>query len=87
MENVINNLKQKLNEFVGLPLLVTQSGFLPSRFVIQKMNFEVEYDILNITDDNSQSYIKINLNQIYNVDILDAITIFMDNDVIVNLQG
>lgn len=87
MENVIDNLKQKLSQFIGLPLIVTQNGFLPSRFAIQRMNFEIEYDILNISDDNSPNYIKINLNQIYDVNVLDSITIFIDNDVIITLKG
>jgi len=87
MENMIDNLTKKLNEYIGLPLRITQNGFLPSRFCIEKMNFEIENDILNITDDNSPNYIKINLNQVYNVDVLDYITVFLDNDVIITLKG
>lgn len=42
----------------------------------------MEYDILKIEDDKETSkYIKINLNQVYNVQIFEkGITIFLDND-------
>lgn len=64
--NISNNsLEGKLNEFIGKSVTITQDGFLKNKYSIHKLKYFIEYEILNITDEESQNYLKIDLNQIH----------------------
>ena len=81
-----NNLEEKLNEFIGKNVIITQDGFLKNKYSIHKLEYFIEYEILNITDDESQNYLKINLNQIYKIEINEKdIKLYLDNDTIICL--
>ena len=84
VQNTNNNLEEKLNEFIGKNVIITQDGFLKNKYSIRKLEYFIEYEILNITDDESQNYLKINLNQIYKIEINEKdIKLYLDNDTII----
>ena len=86
-QNTNNSLEGKLNEFIGKNVIITQDGFLKNKYSIRKLEYFIEYEILNITDEESQNYLKINLNQIYKIEINQKdITLYLDNDTIICLS-
>lgn len=85
--NTNNSLEEKLNEFIGKKVIITQNGFLKNRYSIHKLKYFIEYEILNITDEESQNYLKVNLNQIYKMEINEKdIKLYLDNDAIICLS-
>ncbi len=62
-QNTNNSLEKKLNEFIGKNVIIAQDGFLKNKYSIHKLKYFIEYEFLNITDDESTNYLKINLNQ------------------------
>ena len=86
IQNTNNSLEKKLNEFIGKNIIIIQYGFLKNKYSIHKLKYFIEYEILNITDDESQNYLKINLNQIYKMKINEKdIKLYLDNDTIICL--
>ena len=84
VQNTNNNLEEKLNEFIGKNVTITQDGFLKNKYSIHKLEYFIEYEILNITDEGSKNYLKINLNQIYKIKINEKdIKLYLDNDTII----
>ena len=87
VQNTNNNLKEKLDKFIGKTVFIVQDGFLKNRYSINKLKFVIEYEILNITDEETQNYLKINLNQIYKTEInKQNIILYLDNDTIIYLN-
>ena len=86
VQNTNNNLEEKLNEFIGKNITITQDGFLKNEYSINKLKYFIEYEILNITDEESKNYLTINLNQIYKMMINEKdIKLYLDNDTIISL--
>lgn len=86
VQNTNNNLEEKLNEFIGKNITITQDGFLKNEYLINKLKYFIEYEILNITDEESKNYLKINLNQIYKIENNEKdIKLYLDNDTIICL--
>ena len=87
VQNIKNNLEEKLMRLVGKCVIITQDGFLKNRYLIHKLKYCIEYEMLNITDDESKNYLKINLNQIYKIEINKKdIILYLDNDTIIILS-
>lgn len=85
-QNINNSLEEKLNEFVEKSVTITQDGFFKNKYSINKLKYFIEYEILNITDEESKNYLKINLNQIYKTEINEKdIKLYLDNDTIICL--
>ena len=86
VKNTNINLKEKLDKFIGKNVIITQDGFLKNKYSIHKLKYFIEYEILNITDEESKNYLKINLNQIYQIEINEKdIKLYLDNDTIICL--
>lgn len=82
-----NNLEQILNNFNDKTVIVNQCGFVESIHSINEFKYFIEYDVLNIIDENSGNYIKINLNQIYKIENeKDKVIFYLDNDISVILS-
>lgn len=82
----INSLEEKLNEFNEKNVVITQDGFLQNKYSIHKLKYFIEYEILNIIDEESENYLKINVNQIYKMEINEKnIKLYLDNDTIICL--
>lgn len=87
VQNTNNSLEEKLNKFIGKNVIVTLDGFLKNKYSIHKLKYFIEYEILNITDEESENYLKINLNQIYKMEINEKnIKLYLDNDTIIYLN-
>lgn len=81
-----NNLEENLNDFIGKSITIIQDGFLKSEYSIHNLHYFIEYEILNITDKESNNYLKINLNQIYKIENSEKETkLYLDNDTIICL--
>ena len=87
MNNVIQVIINKLNEFRDKNITISQTGFLESKFVIQKMTYKLEEDILYILNDTKNIFININVNQIYDIKVnQDSMLIYLDNDTSLKLK-
>lgn len=79
-----NNLQKKLEKLISKTVTIKQDGFLKSKYSMQKFEFNITFEILNITDENSTNYLNINLNQIYKTEFNEEnITLYLDNDTII----
>ena len=86
-QSIIKKLEEKLVEFKEKEVTIAQEGFLNNSYSIHKLKYAIEYEILNITDEESNSYLKINLNQAYKIEINEKeIKIHLDNDTILCLS-
>ena len=86
VQNYSFNLEEKLNKFLGQNVTIIQDGFIQSCFMINNLKFIIEYEILNIFDESSNFYLKINLNQVYKIDFDDKnIKLFLDYDTTIAL--
>lgn len=79
-----NSLEEKLNEFIGKNVIIIQDGFLKNNYSINKLKYSIAYEILYIADEENKNYLKINLNQIYKMEInKEYIRLYLDNDTII----
>ena len=74
IEKYLENLQQK-------PIRVQQNGFLMNQFFMEKMMYKIQNDTLNLRDETKETYLSLNLNQVYQVEIGEnKINLFLDND-------
>ncbi len=87
VQNTNNRLEEKLKEFIEKNVMITQDGFLKAKYIIHKFKYFIVHEILNITDEESKNYLKINLNQIYKIEINEKdIKLYLDNDTVIYLS-
>ena len=87
LKNMNNDLVKILNSFIEKVVIINLSGFVEGTYSINKLKYFIEYDILNILDDNSKNYLKINLNQVYKIENeKDKIIFYLDNDTTIILS-
>ena len=86
MQNYSSILEKNLNKFLGQNVTIIQDGFIQSCFMINNLKFIIEYEILNIFDESSNFYLKINLNQVYKINLdKKNIKLFLDYDTAIAL--
>ena len=74
IEKCLDNLTQK-------PIKVSQNGFIMNQFFMDKLMYKIQGDILNLRDEVKETYLALNLNQVYQIEISkNKIILFMDND-------
>ena len=87
VQGVTNSLEEKLNEFIGTNAIIMQNGFIEVKWSIEKLKYSIEYETLTIADEESTNYLKINLNQIYNIDKKDnEFKFYLDNDLNISIK-
>ena len=87
VQSVTNSLEEKLNEFIGTNAIIMQNGFIESGYSIEKLNYSIEYETLTIADNEGTNYLKINLNQIYDIDKnYKEIKFYLDNDLTISIK-
>jgi len=87
VQNINISLEKKLNEFIENEVTILQDGFLKSKYLIYSLKYSIEYEILNITDQKNNNYLKINLNQIYKIEnSKKEIKLYLDNDTTLMLK-
>lgn len=84
----IIELQNQLTTFSNKPASIVQGGFLQSQFSISQLHYFVEYEILSVMDEKSENFIKINLNQIYQIETLpEKIILSLDNDTTITITS
>ena len=79
-ENLLNELRRKN----GKRIVICQTGFISTKFLVNWLNYKVEIDTLTIKDEEQEVYLSINLNQVYKYDIKDnKVKLYLDNDTII----
>ena len=79
-ENLLNELRRKN----GKRIVICQTGFISTKFLVNCLNYKVEIDSLTIIDEEQEVYLSINLNQVYKYDIKDnKVKLYLDNDTII----
>ena len=74
IEECLEKLKQR-------PIRISQNGFIINQFFMDKLMYKIQGDILNLRDEIKETYLSLNLNQVYQIDISEnKIILFMDND-------
>ena len=87
MKVINDDLEKILSLFIEKTAIINQFGFIESTYSINKLKYSIEYDILNIIDENSKNYIKINLNQVYKIEDEESkIKFYLDNDTTITLS-
>lgn len=81
-DNIINKLKTLSNKNV----IVEFNGFISASFLINGLNYQIQYDTLTVKNIESDIYLRINLNQIYKCEILnDEVKVYLDNDIMLKI--
>ena len=81
------SIENNLKKFKDNNIIIEQLGFIESHFKLKNFEYKIEYDILKLYDKNSENFITINLNQIYNtIYEQDKLTLYLDNDTIITLE-
>ena len=87
LKNATDDLEKILDGFIKKDVIINQNGFIESTYSIDKLKYIIEYDILNILDDNSKNYLKINLNKIKKIENeKNRLMFYLDNDTIITLS-
>ena len=74
IEECLEKLKQK-------PIKISQKGFIINQFFMDRLMYKIQCDILNLRDEIKETYLSLNLNQVYQIQISEnKIILFMDND-------
>ena len=87
IQSVTNSLKERLNKFIGTNAIIMQDGFIESKYWVEKLKYSIEYENLTIADKEGTNYLKINLNQIYNIDENEKeLKLYLDNDLNITIK-
>ena len=88
MENqMIVRIEKYLDKLQQKPVRVQQNGFLMNQFFIEKLMYKIQNDTLNLRDETKETYLSLNLNQVYQVEIGEnKINLFLDNDTEIQLS-
>lgn len=79
VHNINEILKNKIKELDGNKITIIQEGFIENKFFIESAKCNIKFDVLKI--ENKECYIKINLNQVCNIEYLqNEIKLDLDND-------
>ena len=74
IEKCLDKLKQN-------PIRISQNGFIINQFFMGQLMYKIQDDILNLRDEVKETYLSLNLNQVYQVEISEnKIILFLDND-------
>lgn len=88
MENqMIVRIEKYLEKLQQKPIRVQQNGFLMNQFFMEKMMYKIQNDTLNLRDETKETYLSLNLNQVYKVEIGEnRMILFLDNDTEIQLS-
>ena len=81
------SIENTLKKFKDNNIIIEQLGFIESHFKLKNFEYKIKYDILKLYDKNSENFITINLNQIYNtIYEQEKLTLYLDNDTVITLE-
>ena len=79
--SITNKLIDNLKQFEDKAVTLQQMGFVSNQLFIDKLIYNIEFDTLNLKDDSKDTYVSINLNQVYKIDYAEKeILLYLDND-------
>ena len=79
-DNIKESILSELKREDGKRIIICQTGFISTKFLVNCLNYRIEYDTLTIQDEKEGVY----LNQVYKYEIKDSkIKIYLDNDSII----
>ena len=79
-ENFLDELKRKN----GKRIVICQTGFISTKFLVNCLSYRIDIDTLTIKDERQEVYLSVNLNQVYKYEIKDNKTkIYLDNDTVI----
>ena len=80
-DQMIVKIEKSLEKLKQKPVKISQKGFIISQFFLDKVMYKIQNDILNLRDETKETYLSLNLNQVYQVQISEnKIILFLDND-------
>jgi len=86
-DNINEKILTNIKEFTNKKVIINQLGFIESEIVFENFMCSEKNDILKIYDENNNIYLKINLNQAYNIEKNNNIVVvFLDNDTQIKLR-
>ena len=82
MENqMIVKIEKCLDKLNQKPVRISQKGFIITQFFVDKLIYKIQSDILNLRDETKETYLSLNLNQVYQMEIGEnRMILFLDND-------
>lgn len=82
MENqMIVKIEKCLDKLNQKPVRISQKGFIINQFFVDKLIYKIQSDILNLRDETKETYLSLNLNQVYQMEIGEnRMILFLDND-------
>ena len=81
------SIENNLKKFKDNNIIIEQLGFIESHFKLKNFEYKIKYDILKLYDKNSENFITIYLNKIYNtIYEQEKLTLYLDNDTIITLE-
>lgn len=87
MNTTIQKSKKYLDNFVSQNIIVKQHGFIESYFEIKDFEYNIEFENFKFFGKDNKNFIKVNLNQIYNMIYRkEKIELHLDNDTILLLE-
>ncbi len=79
-----DNILKELKKEDGKRIIICQTGFISTIFLVNCLSYKIEYDTLTIKDGKEGVYLSINLNQVYKYETKDnKIKIYLDNDTVI----
>ena len=82
LEKIVPFLKGLQNQSIEIKI----TGCIESNFSIEKLEYSLEKDILEIKDKESKGNISVNLNQAYQVEEKEReLQVYLDNDLMVQI--
>lgn len=86
-DDMIVKIEKCLEELQEKTVRVSQRGFIMNQFLIEKMMYKIQTDILNLRAKTKEVYLSLNLNQVYQVEIgKNNMILFLDNDTEIQLS-
>ena len=62
-------------------------GFVSNQLFIDKLIYNIEFDTLNLKDELKDTYVSINLNQVYKIDYAEKeILLYLDDDTQIKIK-
>lgn len=88
MENqMIVKIEKYLEKLNQKPIRISQNGFIMNQFFVNKLIYKIQSDTLNLRDETRETYLSLNLNQVYQVEIGEnRMILYLDNDTEIELS-
>ena len=63
--NIVSDILKYLEKFNAKPINIEQMGFVSSQFFVERLVYNVNYDILNLKDEMKNIHLSIKINKLF----------------------